>query len=163
MKNKIFMYLFFFAVLFIIFQYMNEKSIFESQQKEINALTNLKTENDSVMNVMADQLAEAQVFNLNGNDNAMTYLENLGYEVGEVQDLVSEAIYETNFQDPNPLITVTSQDGEMRINKLRFLNHRWIIADFSDGQYWGEVIIDYFFDDQNQLQLTPVTTVMYPN
>ena len=163
MKNKIFMYLFFFAVLFIIFQYMNEKSIFESQQKEINALTNLKTENDSVMNVMADQLAEAQVFNLNGNDNAMTYLENLGYEVGEVQDLVSEAIYEANFQDPNPLITVTSQDGKMRINKLRFLNHRWIIADFSDGQYWGEVIIDYFFDDQNQLQLTPVTTVMYPN
>ncbi|MFT5981876.1 MAG: hypothetical protein ACI9RM_000300, partial [Ulvibacter sp.] len=37
MKNKIFMYLFFFALLFVIFQYMNEKTIFESQDKKITA------------------------------------------------------------------------------------------------------------------------------
>ena len=163
MKSRIFMYLFFFAVLFIIFQYMNEKSIFESQRNKIDSLTVKVTENDSIMNLMVDELAEAQVFNLTGNDNAMTYLENLGYEVEEVKNLVSEAIYETNFQDPNPLIDVDSQGGKMRINKIRFINHRWVIADFTDGTYWGEVIIDYFFDDKMQLLLTPVSTVMYPN
>lgn len=163
MKRRIFMYLFFFAVLFIIFQYMNEKTIFESQEKKINSLTTQVAENDSIMNQVVDQLAEAQVFNLSGNDNAMTYLENLGYEVEEVKNIVSEAIYEANFQDPNPLITVESQDGKMRINKIRFLNHRWVIADFTDGTYWGEVIIDYFFDENRQLLLTPVSTVLYPN
>ena len=39
MKNKIFMYLFLFAVLFIIFQYMNEKSIFESQDNKISSIS----------------------------------------------------------------------------------------------------------------------------
>ena len=33
------MYLFFFAVLFIIFQYMNEKQIYESQESQIAVLT----------------------------------------------------------------------------------------------------------------------------
>ena len=32
------------------------------------------------------------------------------------------------------------------------LNHRWIIADYSDGEYWGEVLIKYFIDDNEQVQ-----------
>ena len=39
MKKSIFMYLFFFAVLFIIFQYTNEKIIWEAQDKTIKGLS----------------------------------------------------------------------------------------------------------------------------
>ncbi|KAA3620737.1 MAG: hypothetical protein DWP94_11865 [Flavobacterium sp.] len=164
MKKRIFMYLFFFAVLFILFQYMNEKTIFESQEKKINSLTNQLAEKDSISEMLSDRVAELDYFTLLGNENAMTYIENLGMEAEEAQSLVTEAIYESNFGDgQNALVPVESQDGKMRINKVRFLNHRWILADFTDGTYWGEVLIDYFFDDKEQLILTPIGSTLYPN
>lgn len=164
MKKRIFMYLFFFAVLFILFQYMNEKTIFESQEKKINSLSRQVAEKDSINEVLKDKVLELDYFTLLGNENAMSYFDNLAMDPEEVQGLVSEAIYESNFgNEQNPLVPIESQDGKMRINKVRFLNHRWILADFTDGTYWGEVFIDYFFDENNQLLLTPISSVLYPN
>ncbi|MCW5520526.1 hypothetical protein J1N09_11785 [Aureitalea sp. L0-47] len=164
MKKRIFMYLFFFAVLFILFQYMNEKTIFESQEKKINSLTNQVAERDSINNVLNDKVMELDYFTLLGNENAMSYFDNMAMDAEEVQGLVSEAIYESNFgNEQNPLVPIESQDGKMRINKVRFLNHRWVLADFTDGTYWGEVLIDYFFDQENQLLLTPIGSTLYPN
>lgn len=164
MRNKIFMYLFFFAVLFIIFQYMNEKSIFENQEKQITSLTKQKKETDSLMNLQDDALLELNYFNLMNNDKAMTYLENLGLEAETVQNKVRDQIYDMNvLPNGNPLIPVDGMEGTMRINKIKFLNHRWVIADFSDGSYWGEVLIEYFFDQDNELSLRTIEGVLYPN
>ena len=48
MKRTLFMYLFLFTLLFVIFQYMNEKKIFEKQENKIekqrNIISNLKNE-----------------------------------------------------------------------------------------------------------------------
>ena len=163
MKNKIFMYLFFFAVLFIIFQYMNEKSIFESQEKKIELLTSKKQASDSLRLIAENQVEEANFFNLMGNSDAMTYIENLGLEAEAVKTLVSDAIIEKNVEENgNPLVPVEG-GTKMRINKIKFLNHRWIIANFSDGTYWGEVLIEYFFDENNELYLKPIDAIMYPN
>ena len=164
MKKRIFMYLFFFAVLFILFQYMNEKTIFESQEKKINSLASQIVKKDSINEMLLDKVGELDYFTLLGNENAMSYFDNLAMDAEEVQGLVSEAIYESNFgNEQNPLVPIESQDGKMRINKVRFLNHRWILADFTDGTYWGEVLIDYFFDQNNQLLLTPISSTLYPN
>lgn len=164
MKSKIFMYLFFFAVLLILFQYMNEKSIYESQEKRINTLSKKVAVADSLNSSLQDQIADLNYFTLLGNDNAMTYLENLGMEADSVQTMVSEAIYEMNLiKGGNHLIPVEGMYGEMRVNKLKFLNHRWVLADFSDGSYWGEMMIEYFFDEKNQLDLTVISSVLYPN
>ena len=164
MKKRIFMYLFFFAVLCILFQYMNEKTIFESQEKKINSLASQIVKKDSINEMLLDKVGELDYFTLLGNENAMSYFDNLAMDAEEVQGLVSEAIYESNFgNEQNPLVPIESQDGKMRINKVRFLNHRWILADFTDGTYWGEVLIDYFFDQNNQLLLTPISSTLYPN
>ena len=164
MKNKIFMYLFFFAVLFILFQYMNEKTIFESQEKKITGLTNKLAESDSINSELNEVIADFNYFSLIGNENAITYMENLGLKAEEVESMVSETLYEENFgAQQNRLVAYESQQGKMRFNKVKFLNHRWVIADFTDGTFWGEVLIDYFFDEKNQLILTPVSTVLYPN
>ena len=49
MKRTIFMYLFFFAILFVIFQYMNEKKIFEKQEAKIESQKNkIKSLNESL-------------------------------------------------------------------------------------------------------------------
>ena len=162
MKNKIFMYLFFFAVLFILFQYMNEKSVYESQESQINSLTNQKVLADSLHTLQEDRLLEATYFSLMQNDNAMTYLENLGMEAEAAQNLVRESIYDKNVAaDGNPLVPIDGVEGKMRINKIKFLNHRWVIADFTDGTYWGEVLIEYFFDENNQLLLKTIDAVLY--
>ena len=163
MKSKIFMYLFFFAALLIIFMYMNQKSIYDSQEKAIISLTkDLKQRNDSIAS-LRDKIGDLDYFTLQGNDNAMTYLERLGLESKTVETEVSETIYDMNLiKGGNPLVPLEGQ-GEMRVNKLKFLNHRWLQADFTDGARWGEMIVEYFFDDNNELQLTPVSSVLYPN
>ena len=157
------MYLFFFAILFIIFQYMNEKSVFESQEKQISSLSKQKKESDSLLRISEAAYFEQPHFSLMNNDNAMTYLENLGMEAEDVKKLVQESIYDKNtLANGNPLVPVDGVDGAMRINKVSFLNHRWVIADFTDGTYWGEVLIEYFFDENNQLLLKTIDGVVYP-
>ncbi len=158
------MYLFFFAVLFILFQYMNEKSIFESQEKQITSLTKQVNESDSLYGLQEDKLLELNYFNLMNNDNAMSYLENLGIEAVTAQNRVRDQIYDMNLApEGNPLVPVDGMEGNMRINKIKFLNHRWVIADFSDGTYWGEVLIEYFFGENNELSLKTIEGVLYSN
>jgi hypothetical protein len=163
MRKSLFMYLFFFAALFIVFQYMNEKTIFESQEKSINGLSKrLKKAKDSV-DVLNLQLAESNYFSLLNNDNAMTYLEKYDLDPVAVKQKITDIIYDQNGQEGgNPLVEFEGDRGPMRINKIKFLNHRWIQADFSDGQRWGEVFIEYFFDENNELDIYPVKTVLYP-
>lgn len=164
MSKRIFMYLFFFAVLFIIFQYMNEKSIFENQESQISSLTKKVNLTDSLADVQQDALLELNYFNLMNNDKAMGYLENLGFEAQDVANMVRDQIYDLNVApNGNPLVPVDGMEGQMRINKIRFLNHRWVIADFSDGTYWGEVLIEYFFGENNELSLRTIEGVLYPN
>ena len=163
MKKSLFMYLFFFALLFILFQYMNQKTIFESQEKSINGLTKkLEKAKDSVA-VLNNELADSNYFSLLNNDNAMSYLEQYNLDPVKVKQRITDKIYDQNgLEGGNPLIEFKGDRGPMRINKIKFLNHRWIQADFSDGQRWGEVIIEYFFDEKNELDIYPVKTVLYP-
>ena len=163
MKNKIFMYLFLFALLFIIFQYMNEKSIFETQDNKISSISEkLQKATDSIER-LNERVLDLNYFTLQGNENAMTYLENLGYNAQNVEALVADSIYEMNVaQGGNPLIPHAGINGVMRVNKLKFLNHKWLVADYSDGTYWGEMIIDYYFDENKELQLEVLGSTLYP-
>ena len=164
MKNKIFMYLFFFALLFVIFQYMNEKTIFESQDKKIQILTEKKIKGLDSIEVLNERIANLNYFTLQGNDNAMAYFESLGLESATVEREVADAIYDQILKNGNNnLIPFADTNATMKVNKLKFLNHRWIIADFSDGSSWGEMIVEYFYDDRMKLQLRTIGSVLYPN
>ena len=163
MKKSLFMYLFFFALLFVLFQYMNQKTIFESQEKSINGLTTKIEKAQDSITVLNNEIADNSYFSLLNNDNAMSYLEQYNLDPVKVKQLITDKIYDQNGQEGgNPLIEFKGDRGPMRINKIKFLNHRWIQADFSDGQRWGEVIIEYFFDENNELDIYPVKTVLYP-
>ena len=54
--------------------------------------------------------------------------------------------------------------GEQKfiINKIKILNHRWIIADYSNGQLWGDVLIKYFVNDDNTFSFEVVESYLYP-
>ena len=171
MKRTIFMYLFFFAILFVIFQYMNEKKIFEKQEKKIEfqknkiaALEeNLLMNNDSI-EALSSSVSDLNYFTLQGNENAMSYFESLGFEANDIESLVSEFIYEKNLlKGDNPIIPYEGINGSMKINKLKFLNHKWIVADFTDGKYWGEMVIEYYITTNKKIELTSVASLLYPS
>lgn len=156
------MYLFFFAVLFIIFQYANEKTIYESQEKQIINLKDRldKAEAETALNEEA--INNDAYFTLRGNDNAMSYIERLGLEADDVERMITDKLYDNNgIAGGNPIIPLKGVQGDFKINKVQFLNHRWILADFSDGKNWGEMIIEYFFDENNNVDLTPVSSLLY--
>jgi len=162
MRKSIFMYLFFFAVLFIVFQYANEKTIWEAQDTTIENLS-LKFEKaqDSISG-LSDTLADATYFSLQGNENALEYIERLGLEATDIQAIIYDQIYDKNGAvGGNPIIPMASVNGNFKINKIKLLNSRWIQADFSDGDNWGELIIEYFFNQDNSIELVPLSSFLY--
>lgn len=171
MRRTIFMYLFFFAMLFVVFQYMNEKKIFEKQENKIESQrsklkllkTELKKATDSV-EVLSSKVVDLDYFTLQGNENAMSYFESLGFEANDIEKLVSEFIYDKNLsKGDNSIVPYEGINGSMKINKLKFLNHKWILADYTDGKYWGEMIIEYYITNDKKIELTSVASLLYPS
>lgn len=157
------MYLFFFAILYIIFQYANEKVIFGAQEEKIEKLSQKLQENKATIDSLQNRVADLDYFTLQGNENAITYLENYGLDAVKVQEQVSNTIYDQNGTETgNPLVPFENDFGAMRINKIKFLNHRWIQADFSNGSKWGELLLEYQFDENNELSIYPLGSMLYP-
>lgn len=142
---------------------MNEKKIFESQDKKIELLkSKYYKAKDSIVS-MNNALDELNYFTLQGNDNAMSYLESLGFEAIDVENTVSNYIYDQNFSSGNnTLVPFEGINGVMKINKIKFLNHKWILADFTDGKYWGEMILDYYVNKDGSLELNTTASLLYP-
>ncbi len=143
---------------------MNQKSIFEAQDIKIeNLRAQVNTAKDSI-SVLNEKVGDLNYFALQGNENAMSYLESFGYEAADIEALVSDQIYDQNLvKGNNPLVPFEGMNGNMKINKLKFLNHKWIQADFTDGTYWGEMILEYSIDKENGLVLNTIASLLYPN
>ena len=120
MRKSIFMYLFFFAVLFIVFQYANEKTIWEAQDTTIENLSlKLEKAQDSISG-LSDTLTDATYFSLQGNENALEYIERLGLEATDIQAIIYDQIYDKNGAvGGNPIIPMASVNGNFKINKIK--------------------------------------------
>jgi len=54
-------------------------------------------------------------------------------------------------------------DGRpFQVNQIHLLNHRWVIADFSDGSNWGELLIEYFINKDNSIDYRVIDDLLYP-
>ena len=91
--------------------------------------------------------------------------ENDGYDTTELIPFIKDEIYKLNERkDVHPLVPYVSMtEGRMLINKVKLLNHKWIIADFSDGKYWGELLITYYINNNQKLIFNLVESFMYPS
>jgi hypothetical protein len=164
MKNKIFLYLFLFTLLLVIFQYINSKNVFEVYQNKLNKSDErVETYKDSIMS-LEDELLDLMYFNLENNDDALSYFERDGYDTSELIPFIKDEIYKLNeVEGEHPIVPYVSMtDGRMLINTVRLLNHKWILADFSDGKYWGELFITYEIVDKKELKFKLVESFMYP-
>jgi hypothetical protein len=157
------MYLFFFSILLVLFMYVNQSAIFERQTAVINSLEQKQLALKDTVTALNQEISELLYFDLLTNDSARTYFEQIGLEPEDAANQVKERIYEYNLQKGgNPLVPFANANGQWRINRIKFLNHRWVIADCSDGSAWGELWIEYFFDQEGQLDLTVESSVLYP-
>ena len=164
MKQRIFMYLFVFTALLVLFQYINSKRIFEDIDKKLVASnTQLKRYKDSVA-VLQNEILEVSHFNLERNEDAISYFEKDGYEVDELIPFIKDELYKLNeVKGDHPVIPYAASDGrKMLLNTVKMLNHKWIVADFSDGEFWGEIFLTYEITDEKQLKFNLVEYFLYP-
>ena len=164
MKSRIFIYLFIFSLLLVLFQYMNSKSILESYEKKITKLEDREQIfQDSIMDLHSEVL-DLMYFNLENNDDALSYFENDGYDTSELIPFIKDKLYELNEGSGEHIMVpyVSMTEGKMLINRVRLLNHKWIIADFSDGKHWGELLITYEIIDKEELKFNLVEHFLYP-
>lgn len=164
MKQRIFMYLFVFAALLVLFQYVSAKRIFEDIDKKlVTSQTQLIKYKDSVA-VLRNDIMELSHFNLDRNEDAISYFEDAGYEIDELIPFIKDELYKLNeAKGEHPIIPYAASEGrKMLLNTVKMLNHKWIIADFSDGEYWGEIFLTYEITNEKELKFNLVEYFLYP-
>tara|TARA_R110000868_G_C10883444_1_gene763135 strand:- start:662 stop:1147 length:486 start_codon:yes stop_codon:yes gene_type:complete len=159
------MYLFVFSILLILFQYVNSKRVFEDMNKTLGNYKLLSEKyKDSVL-VLQNEILELSHFNFNRNEDAISYFEKSGFKADELELFVKDKLYELNFDksEAHPVIPYASSEGrKMLINTAKLLNHKWIIADFSDGEYWGEVFLKYYINEDKTVDFELAESFLYP-
>jgi hypothetical protein len=144
------------------YMYYSKKNVFDETQFKT---TNAKLK-DSLTSISA-KLDDANYFALENNQNAQDYLnsgdgiKNISYE--QLIPLVKEKLMDLNENPKGNPYTGQEQIGAQKfiINKAKVLNHRWVIADFSDGEYWGEVLLKYFVNEDESISFEIVQSVLY--
>ena len=164
MKKHIFLYLFIFAALVALYQFVSTKSYVDSADKKLQSKTQLVQRYSDSIKTLNSTLADERLFTLQYNEEAISYHERYDMEVGQVMREVEDAVIETNIYEgeQHPLIPYAGINGRMKINSVKFLNHKWVIADFSDSQQWGDLLIRYDYDENDKLELRVVDAVLYP-
>lgn len=171
MKQRLFMYLFIFTLLLVIFQFVNSKNIIEGYDQKLTnymeANTRLK---DSIESIQDDRVSDLYTFRFDTNEDAMIYWENQGFRISEFVPLIKDELMNLNIYETedHPLVPYASMTGEkMLIDQIRMLNHKWIIASFTDGEYWGEMLLSYDLEtveDQKELKFQVIKSILYqPN
>ncbi len=163
MKSKIFLYLFIFASLFILFQFMNAKKAKESYDTKIVNLKAKITEKEVAFDSLLDVNLDLTYFSLESNEDAAAYFEEMGYDANKLALTIGDQIISQNKAgEDNPIIPFVGMEGNMSINKVRLLNHKWIIADFTDGVYWGELFITYEVRKDGVVDFEVEKSFLYP-
>jgi hypothetical protein len=164
MKNSFLLYLTILAVLSTLFTYMFLSNQVNFEQKRYEKTT--KKLRDS-LTLVTNQLADADYFSLNKNENAQNYLEasfpdkSIQYE--KLIPVVTEKLLDFNSNPKGNPYTGQDQIGANKfvINKVKILNHRWIIADYSDGERWGEVLLKYFINQDDSISFEVNQSFIY--
>jgi hypothetical protein len=160
MKRHIYLYLFIFSSLIALYLYVSGNNRLKSHGAELESRENqVNALQDSLRDARIENL-DIQYFSLDNNDDALAYYDHLN--LGDPVRYISDKLLETNEErGDNPLVPYEGMENDFKINKIKVLNHRWIIADFSDGKYWGELFIRYELKDDLGVDFTLLDHLLY--
>lgn len=162
MRKSFLLYLFVFTALLAVFMYVSGQSMLRSKEEKINnieeELSLATKKNDSLFSEISGQ----QSFSLEANEEALSYLENRGLNPSEVIAKVENELISRNRADAdNDLVPYEGMNGHFRINKIKLLNHKWILASFTDGKYWGDLFLTYEIGEDGKLSVTTKEALLY--
>jgi hypothetical protein len=164
MKKSLLLYLFIILVLMNVFTFMyfSKKLSFENEKSE---KTEMKLKKD--LEVVNSKWVDANYFSLEKNENAQNYFNpdnaTKTIQIEKLIPVVTEKLMDLNANPKgNPYVGQDQiGDNKFIINKVRILNHRWIIADFSNGEFWGEVLIKYFVNEDETVSFETFQSLLY--
>jgi len=131
MKKNIFLYLFVFAALIALYLIVNAGKMEKRNLTQIQKL-------EKQVQQLKDSVQDSQL------------------QILDIQYFSLE-----NKKGDNPLVPFEGMNSDFKINKIKVLNHKWILADFSDGQFWGDLVIKYELKDDLSVDFTRVEHLLY--
>jgi len=108
---------------------------------------------------LTDERDEALNFSLETNELSQQYFEDL--KIVNPSQIVINALMETNIKEKNPYIKSES-NSRFLINKIRILNEKWVICEFSDGELWGDLLLEYHIDGNQKPTFKTLDEVIHP-
>jgi len=160
MKSKIFLYLFIFVSLICLYLFVSSGKMADANNRSIEKFkTEIVDLKDSLQQSEL-RVLEMQYFSLENNDDALAYYDHLNLE--NPAGYIADKLLETNeSKGDNPLIPYAGMESDFKINKIKVLNHKWILTDFSDGKYWGELLVKYELKDNLGVDFTLIDHLLY--
>ncbi|SFW18440.1 hydrolase [Cellulophaga fucicola] len=167
MKKYLYLYLFIFAALIALYQYVSANKMIDATntkfgklQAKIEKLEASNTKLEDSLQTTAINILDLKYFLLENNDDALSNFDHLN--IDKPARYIADKLIETNeSKGDNPLVPYEGMEGDFKINKIKVLNHKWILADFSDGKYWGELLIKYNLKDDLGVDFTMMDHLLY--
>ncbi len=159
MKRQLYLYLFILSALITAFTYMYfSKALAFEKSNNAAVVKNFK---DSITQIIT-RLDDSDHFSLEKNENARDYFAD--YDVPKLLPQIRESLLAYNDSPKGNIYTGQEKLGEQKfiISKMKILNHRWIIAEYSDGQYWGESLLKYFVEKDGKITFQLMDSFLYP-
>lgn len=164
MKKSLLLYLFILVLLLNVFTYMYfSKQLAFEQEKQAKTEVKLKKS----LEAANAKLVDANYFSLENNENAQNYFNpesaTKTIQIEKLIPIVTEKLMDFNANPKGNPYVGQDQIGPNKfiINKVKVLNHRWIIVDFSDGEYWGEALVKYFVNDDETVAFETFQSLLY--
>jgi len=164
MKHSLLLYLFILSLLFTIFTYAYYSNQVQFQNTQIEKLTKKLKKKELEFN---SKLKDANYFSLENNEKAQNYFTSNPDQKSDITSLIpslKEALLKFNENPNGNPYTGQKKLGlnKFTINKIKVINHRWIIADFSDGKNNGEVLLKYFVKEDKSISFEINQSLMFP-
>ena len=104
---------------------------------------------------------EVNDFSLEENEYALGYFEDIN--INNITNRIKDQLYKKNLlMDKDDLIPYAKMDRIFLINKVKILNHKWLIANFSDGKLWGELLIFFKINKSGEISFELIEHFLYP-
>ncbi|AZQ44503.1 hypothetical protein [Nonlabens ponticola] len=163
MRRNLYLYLFIFASLIALVFYINGRKYQEALEKDVTSLRAKAYKQERELDSIEDAaMLQGKTFSLTGNQEAQDYLEKLGYTQQQIEQQVVDKLLDLNLEEGgNPLVPYIGQGRGFQINDTKFVNHKWVLANYSDNYQWGELLINYNISEDNQIELTTLHSVLY--
>lgn len=159
MKKSLTLYLLIIALVMNVFTYKYFSTKYAGEV-ELKA-----EENKKIKDSLSKMSTSTGDFELKNNDRAQNYLYQSNVKnILQFEEKVKQALFAYNDDPEGNKYTDQTKMGEQKfvINSIKILNHRWLIANYSNGKLWGEVLLKYFVNDDDSISFEFMNGYLYP-